>query len=127
MDKKEQLQSLRSEINEINKKILYLLNNRASIALEVAKCKAQLGISGFDPVREAEMLSELFEENEGPFSNEELREIFKNIFQKTLLLMDRQDRQEKLLSKKLGERVPLTVNGVEISSDGGRMLVVAGP
>lgn len=126
MSCREELDNLRAEIDSINYKILDLLNERAAVALRIGKCKAELGISGFDPVREGGMLKRLLERNGGPFDGEAVGSIFKEIFQKTLALMDKQDRSLLKVSRHAhSENTVVSVGGAEFGS--GEFCIIAGP
>jgi len=75
----EELEKLRARINEIDKRILELLNERAKIALDIKKWKDSNAFPVFDPVREREVLKRLISESEGPLTYEAIYEIFKSI------------------------------------------------
>ncbi|MGM9999637.1 MAG: bifunctional 3-deoxy-7-phosphoheptulonate synthase/chorismate mutase [Candidatus Bruticola sp.] len=121
-----QVKVLRSEIDKINLKILDLLNERATVALKLAKEKAKAGISGYDPVRESSMLEELARQNCGPFSDSAVREIFKHICQITLELMGSTERCSLKVSRDSHpENTEFEVNGSVFG--GGAFNVVAGP
>ncbi|MBQ7501617.1 bifunctional 3-deoxy-7-phosphoheptulonate synthase/chorismate mutase [bacterium] len=126
MSCRENLDNLRAEIDSINFKILDLLNERARVALQIGKCKAELGISGFDPVREGGMLKRLLEKNTGPFEGEAVSAIFKDIFQKTLDLMDKQDRSVLKFSR-LAQAENTVVRVGESEFGSGKFCVIAGP
>ena len=68
------LKELREQIDPINLQILELLNKRAEIALEIGKVQQEMGTRFYDPQREAEMLNALQYANEGPFSNETIKQ-----------------------------------------------------
>ncbi|PNV79030.1 MAG: prephenate dehydratase [Dictyoglomus turgidum] len=76
---KEDLEKLRKEIDEIDKKILELINKRASLALEIGRIKKENNISYFDPLREKEILERLEKLNNGPLSSEAIINIFRDI------------------------------------------------
>lgn len=122
----ERLESLRHQIDSLNLEILELLNRRASVALEVGRRKAELGLPAFDPVRESGMLACILEQNQGPFPDGSLQKLFKEIFQATLDLMDVRKRETLLVSRgHRGEDTIVEVNGVRLGSDRG--VVIAGP
>ena len=77
------LDNLRKEIDKINHKLLELLNERAKIAQEIGKEKKIHGYPIYDPIREQQILNEIIELNEGPFSNEVISCLFKEIFKAT--------------------------------------------
>ena len=86
----EQLVELRQRIDDLDREILELLNDRAKCALEVAKVKQQS--SGdtapvyYRPEREAQVLRNIAEKNPGPLSNEKVVEVYRQIMSACLAL-----------------------------------------
>lgn len=122
-----QMQELRQQIDQINMQILDLLNQRASIASQIGKIQAQLGTNFYDPEREAAMLEALQQANNGPFSNETIQALFREIFRATLALEEREARAKIRVQRKTPtERTIVTLpDGTEIGN--GVFQVVAGP
>lgn len=73
------LKEQRKEIDRIDRQILRLLNRRARIVLEVGKQKAKEGKGIYDPAREEETLNRLSAENTGPFPQDALGTVFREI------------------------------------------------
>lgn len=117
---------LRKQIDGINLQILELLNKRASIASEIGKIQTTLGSQIYDPVREGEMLTALEMANEGPFSNETIKALFKEIFKATLALEESQAIMKLLVNRKpdQGDTVIRLPDGTQIG--GGTFQTVAG-
>jgi chorismate mutase/prephenate dehydratase len=67
---------LRLSIDEIDEKILELINQRLSLAKKVGNFKKQGGIQIKDRNREKEIMERLLEKNNGPVSDDGLRNIF---------------------------------------------------
>ena len=67
---------LRQAIDEIDEKIMELVNQRLSLAKQVGDFKKQGGIQITDSDREKEIMSRLLEKNNGPMSDNGLRNIF---------------------------------------------------
>jgi 3-deoxy-7-phosphoheptulonate synthase/chorismate mutase len=85
----EDIKSLRKQVDEINLKILELLNDRASIVQRIGDSKRLKGHTGaFDPKREQEIFEYLYEHNRGPFDNETIQNIFKRIFDESTKLQE---------------------------------------
>lgn len=84
---KDNLESLREEIDGVNLKLLELLNYRTSIIQEIGLLKDGEGDDYFDPVREADMLEKILNKNCGPLNNELVKEIFTSIFSSSLKYM----------------------------------------
>ncbi len=87
---RERIQELRGQVDEINLRLLALLNDRARIVSEIGKITQQLGTSFYDPQREAEMLTALEMANQGPFSNETIKALFREIFRASMALEEQQ-------------------------------------
>ncbi|GAB4508627.1 MAG: bifunctional 3-deoxy-7-phosphoheptulonate synthase/chorismate mutase [Anaerolineae bacterium] len=126
MSSENRLQELRSEIDVINLQILELLNKRASIASEIGKVQTQLGTRFYDPEREAFMLQELQRANKGPFSNETIQSLFREIFRATLALEEKEARAKILVQRKTAdEKTVITLaDGTELGN--GTFQVIAG-
>ncbi len=71
--------NLRRKIEEIDVGIIDLLNERASVALEIGKNKNASGAQAFSPEREAEIFRRLTTVNKGEMPQKSLSEIFSEI------------------------------------------------
>lgn len=96
----DRIKELRSEIDVINLQILDLLNKRATLASEIGKEQTALGSQFYDPQREAEMLTALQLANKGPFSNDTIKALFKEIFKASLALEEKEARQKLVVQRK---------------------------
>jgi len=66
----------RKRIDEIDKKLLALLNERAKCAVEIGNIKKHAGMEIYDPDREQEILNRLRSKNEGPLSDDSVQRLF---------------------------------------------------
>jgi chorismate mutase len=66
---------LRTEVSEIDRAIVELVNRRLVLVERIKERKTELGIEYVDPAREAEMLRSLEEANGGPLSAGALAEL----------------------------------------------------
>jgi chorismate mutase/prephenate dehydratase len=82
----DRLKKLRAEIDALDDQILTLLNRRAKVALEVGGIKSERGLKFYVPEREAEILRRLTAANPGPFPNEGLKAIFREIISASMSL-----------------------------------------
>ncbi len=80
------LKKLRKEIDRIDEEILKLLNKRAEIVLQIAEEKRKKNQRFYVPHREHEILERLKRLNKGPFPNDALRIIFREIISASLSL-----------------------------------------
>ncbi|HEY2310204.1 MAG TPA: prephenate dehydrogenase/arogenate dehydrogenase family protein [Gaiellaceae bacterium] len=71
-----ELDELRTEISELDRQLLALLNRRLGLVAAVRDYKDSAGERWIDPEREAELLQSLVEENPGPLSEHGVRSIF---------------------------------------------------
>jgi chorismate mutase / prephenate dehydratase len=76
------IDSIRGRIDDIDRRIHELLNERAQFAQQVGKSKRSEGLSTADfykPEREAQVLRQALERNKGPLRNEEIVRLFREI------------------------------------------------
>jgi 3-deoxy-7-phosphoheptulonate synthase/chorismate mutase len=83
------LRRLRERLDQVNRELRKLLQERGELVLEVAALKEALGLDSYDPRREAEMMRELTAEGGGPFSHHELETFFRGLFAVSLDLQRR--------------------------------------
>ena len=81
-----ELEKLRKKIDEIDNEILELLNKRADIVLDIAHIKRNENAKFYSPEREREIFERLTALNKGPFPNEALKVIFREIISASLSL-----------------------------------------
>ncbi|MEW9670543.1 chorismate mutase [Ammoniphilus sp. 3BR4] len=90
----EDLTNLREQLDKINIQLLEILNERGKIVQKIGEKKLELGrTEAYDPKREEEIFEYLFKGNTGPYDNEMIKNIFKQVFDESSKL------QEKLLKK----------------------------
>ena len=69
----------REKINQVDRRIISLLNERVNYVLELAPLKRQAGIPVHEPGREIQVLENIKIENQGPLSNEAICHIFETV------------------------------------------------
>jgi len=69
----------RSRIDEIDRKLVELLNERSRCAIEIGKIKRRLHMRVFDPEREREVIRNVQNENHGPLDGESLQRLFERV------------------------------------------------
>lgn len=122
----ERLETLRGKLDEVNAKLLDLLNERAAIVREVGELKEELGMPKFDPVREREMLEALVKMNRGPFTDDQVKHLFKQIFSISLGLQESKRKRELLVHRK-GGQLDTVVSVKDAVIGGGAQTLIAGP
>jgi chorismate mutase/prephenate dehydratase len=83
-DKKDQndipdLGELRESIDELDKRIVDLLNQRAEVSLSVGRYKAATGEAIYKPFREQEVMDKIAGSSPGPLPDKHLRTIYREI------------------------------------------------
>jgi len=69
----------RRRMDEIDKKLVELLNERSQCALEVGRIKQEAGMPIYQPARENEVLANAARNNKGPLSDAAIRRLFERI------------------------------------------------
>ncbi len=69
----------RERMDEIDKKLVELLNERSQCALEIGRLKQAAGMPIYQPARENEVLSNAARNNRGPLTNAAIRRLFERI------------------------------------------------
>ncbi len=75
----EKIEKLRKQIDEIDQKIIYYLNERAKVVLAIKELKSKAKIPIFDPRREKEIFKKLVSCNQGPLYDNDVKEIYEKI------------------------------------------------
>jgi chorismate mutase len=73
------LQEWRRRIDEIDRKLVELLNERSRCALEIGKLKHAANLPLYQPEREKEVLQNAEQSNPGPLTNSAIRRLFERI------------------------------------------------
>lgn len=75
----EEITALRRRIDAIDQRLVALLNERASCALEIGRQKEKMGEPIYQPAREAEVLANVRKVNTGPLDPEAMTRLFERI------------------------------------------------
>lgn len=81
-----EIEKLRTEIDVIDEEILKLLNKRARIVLEIARIKRDNRVKFYSPEREQQIIERLISLNKGPFPNDTLKALYREILSASLSL-----------------------------------------
>lgn len=124
MTAQDRLHELRTQIDSINLQLLDLLNRRAQAVTQIGKVLEELGSEHYDPSREAQMLTALEMANQGPFSNETIKALFREIFRASLALEEQQARAKMRVQRKSkDERTIIQLPNGAVIGDGSFQLV----
>jgi len=73
------IEDWRRRIDEIDRKLLELLNERSRCAIEIGKLKRAENLRVYDPERERDILRRMKEQNQGPLDEEGLQRLFERV------------------------------------------------
>ena len=96
-----ELENLRQRVEEINDEILGLLSERGDLAKKIGEEKSKQGTQVYDPQREKEMLNKLIDANKGPFNDNTIKQLFKEIFKASTDLQKSENEKHLYVSRKL--------------------------
>jgi chorismate mutase len=83
----EAIERLRRRIDEIDRRLLDLLNDRARCVVEVGQIKRRCGnMPLYQPEREREIFSAVESANRGPLSNRAIRRLFERILDESRMV-----------------------------------------
>ncbi|OFW64329.1 MAG: hypothetical protein A2Z35_05350 [Actinobacteria bacterium RBG_19FT_COMBO_36_27] len=85
-DFKDKLNKYREEINEIDKKIVGLLNKRAVAVMKIKRLKEDKNVPLYDAKREEELYDNIVKYNKGPLYNDNIVQIFESILRNVQIL-----------------------------------------
>ncbi|MCG5703815.1 bifunctional 3-deoxy-7-phosphoheptulonate synthase/chorismate mutase [Staphylococcus aureus] len=118
------LESYRSEIVSLNHQILDLLSKRGELAQKIGEEKLKQGTRIYDPQREKEMLNDLIDSNKGPFNDNTIKQLFKEIFKASTGLQKSENEKHLYVSRKLKpEDTIVTFENGGIIGDGNKSFV----
>lgn len=75
------IEDWRRKIDEIDRKLVELLNERSKCAIEIGKIKRAQNLRVHDPEREQEILQRIKETNSGPLDSPGLQRLFERIIE----------------------------------------------
>ena len=73
------IEDWRKRIDEIDRKLLELLNDRTRCVIEIGKIKKAQNVRVYDPARESDILRRMKAENSGPLDEEGLQRLFERV------------------------------------------------
>jgi len=69
----------REKIDEIDRKLVQLLNERSRCAIEIGRLKRTMNLRIYDPEREREIFQRVREQNDGPLDDASLQRLFERV------------------------------------------------
>ena len=73
------LEDLRKRIDLLDESLVRLLNARAACALEIGRIKRDMGVPIYQPQREADVLRNVQQHNNGPLDQAAIKRLFERI------------------------------------------------
>jgi chorismate mutase len=73
------IEDWRRRIDEIDRRLVELLNERAQCAIQIGHLKRAAGLPVYQPQREEEILVNAERDNRGPLANTAIRRLFERI------------------------------------------------
>jgi chorismate mutase-like protein len=89
------IEDWRRKIDEIDGKLVELLNERSKCAIEIGKIKKAENLRVHDPDREREILKRIKEANTGPLDGDGLQRLFKRIIDECKHVEDLEQEERK--------------------------------
>ena len=84
----------RNEINQLDRELLRIFNQRAALALKIGEIKKDLGLPVYDPEREKRIFEAMSTSNPGPLENDAIIRLFERV-------IDESRRLERIRTKGL--------------------------
>lgn len=81
-----QIDALRARIDAVDKKLLALLSERGALVEQVGRRKRKLGLTFHQPGRERAVLDRMVAANEGPYPDEAIEGVFREVMSASLAL-----------------------------------------
>ena len=121
----DKLRELRKQIDDINMRLLDVLSERAKLVEQIGALKRQGEMPHHDPLRESEQIRQVLAANNGPFSDEVIRHLFREVFRASIDLMhEGKTRALRVGRAQHPDDTVFEVGGTEI---GRGPLMIAGP
>ncbi len=120
------IQNLREELDKINGQLLDLLNRRAEIVQQIGKIKKENNLPIYDPEREQAMYAKIVAKNMGPFSDETIEHLFKEIAKASTKLQEKQNEKQLLVSREMRKEDTKVIVG-DVVIGGEKRVIMAGP
>ena len=70
---------IRNRMDELDARLVSMLNERASCAQEIGRLKETVGLKVYQPQREREVLNHVRSENQGPLDGDAITRLFERI------------------------------------------------
>lgn len=109
------IEDWRKRIDQLDKKLVTLLNQRAKFTGEIGKIKEKRGLPAYSPSREEEILRSVQKWNKGPLPAEVLRRLYERILDESRTL-EKEAMDSRGLRARASGQNPATPNKPKGSS-----------
>lgn len=92
----EEITKWREKIDEVDLKILQLINERAKYALEIGKIKSRYTLPVYCPSREKQVLKNIAENNPGPLNDSVIKRLYERIIDESRRLERETNMKEQI-------------------------------
>ena len=107
----------RTEIDEIDRELLRLLNRRARLAMKVGTLKQNAGLPCCDIERERDVLTRLQQANGGPLDSRAIGKLFRRVIRESRNLEQRMITDREQSNESEARRTTLVAAGSANSSE----------
>ena len=107
----------RTEIDEIDRELLRLLNRRARLAMKVGALKQTAGLPCCDTERERDVLTRLQQANGGPLDSRAIGKLFRRVIRESRNLEERMITEREQSTDTESRRATLVAAGSVNSSE----------
>ena len=76
---RDRLEGLRVLIDDVDRRMVELLNERTRVVEEIGRVKRQAALPIYEPKREDQVFANVAQSNQGPMTHEALRGIFERV------------------------------------------------
>ncbi len=78
-DALEALSGCRERIDEVDRRLIVLLNERATVVEEIGRIKGEAAMAVYEPKREDQVFANVAANNSGPLSHDAAKRVFERI------------------------------------------------
>ena len=91
------LADYREQIDEVDRRLVRLLNERTKIVERLGRVKEELAMPVYEPKREDQVYANIVDSNDGPLTSDALKRLFERIVDemRTLQRMKRRQQEER--------------------------------
>lgn len=95
------IEGWRKKIDQLDLRLVELLNERSKCAVEIGKIKEKLKLEIYDPAREQEVIRNVQRATRGPLTQEAMKRLFERIIDESR----RAEREHRMNEKRKGKEV----------------------